>query len=102
MKTQFHELKPVYYLVYFYNVSNRMLVYQDYLYVEFFPRFETDLKQLAQVCRVASRTMSIFLNCSICFRIERKVVSNVALSDIGHLFECPESILRKYKITPIR
>ena len=102
MKTRFHELKPSYYLVYFYKVSNRRLIYEDYLYVEYFPRTESDFDQLFQICRAAARSMSIFLGCSVCFGLEKKVASNVAHADIGHLFACPESILRKYKIIPIR
>ena len=102
MKTQLHELKSSYYLVSFYRVLNRMLVYEDYLYVEYFPSSEANFNQLTQVCRSAARFMSVSLGYSICFRIEYKVDSNVARLDTGHLFECPDSILRKYKISPIR
>lgn len=102
MKTQLQKLKPSYYLVFFYKISNRMLVYEDYLYVEYFPCSEADFNQLTQVCRCAARVMSVSLGFSVCFKIEHKVESSVARSDVGHLFECPNSILRKYKIFPIR
>lgn len=102
MKTQLHELKPSYYLVSFYRVLNRMLVYVDYLHVEYFPFSEANFNQLTRVCRSAARSMSISLGYSVCFRIEYKVDSNVAHSDTGHFFECPDTILRKYKISPVR
>lgn len=79
-----------------------MLVYEDYLHVEYFPYSEANFNQLTQVCRCAARFMSVSLGLSVCFRIEYKVDSSVAHSDIGRLFKCPDSILRKYKISPIR
>ena len=102
MKTQLHELKPSYYLVSFYRISNRMLVYVDYLHVEYFPFSEANFDQLTQICRFAARFMTVSLGFSVYFKIEYKVNSDVAHSDDGHLFECPNSILRKYNIFPIR
>ena len=102
MKTQLHELKPSYYLVYFYTISSRMLVVENYLYVESFFLFPTNFTQLEQVCAAAARSISVRLGYQVYYKIERQVTSNEACSDTEHLFECPDSILRRYKITPIR
>lgn len=102
MKTQLHELKPSYYLVYFYRISNRMLVVENYLYVESFFLLPANFNQLEQSCAAAARFVSACSGHQVYYKIERQVTSNVARADTVHLFECPDSILRRYKITLIR
>ena len=102
MKTQLHELKPSYHLVYFYRISGRLLVTVDYLYVESFFLFPANFTQLNQACAAAARFVSTRLGYQVYYKIEHQVASNVARADATHLFECPDSILRRYKTTLIR
>lgn len=100
MKTM--ELRPDYYLVKFFSNSRRLLVYEDYLYVETFFRCAANFDALSFSAREAARCMSISLGRSVIAQIECKVSSNKALEDPGHLFPCPDVLLRKFKISLIR
>ena len=96
------ELKSEYYLVQFFSNSRRLLIYENYLYVETFFRSAADFEALSFSVREAARCMSISLGRSVAARIEYKVCSNEALGDPGHVYPCSPSVLRKFKVSLIR
>lgn len=100
MKTM--ELKSEYYLVKFFSNSRRLLIYEDYLYVETFSRIVADFEALSFSVREAARCMSISSGRSVAAQIEHKVSSNEALKDPGHVYPCSFNVLTKFKVSLIR
>lgn len=96
------QLKSEYYLVKFFSNSRRLLLYEDYLYVETFFRSAADFEVLSFSVREAARCLSISLGRSVAGQIERAVSGNEALKDLGHVYPCSSSVLNKFKVSLIR
>lgn len=95
------ELRSSYYLVKFFSNSRRLLIYEDYLYVETFFRNAADFEALSFSVREAARCLSISLGRSIAAQIECKVRNDEALKDPGHVYPCSSNVLMKFKVNLI-